>query len=87
MKRTVWLSVACLLGLILGACEGDPAQRACDKVKECGGYDEDTTEADCKKEFEEIPEDRREDCADCLEDHSCEEIDKGDACKSACDDK
>lgn len=74
-----------LAGASCAACDS-PAQSACKRAEECGLFDSDETYDACVKEVEkELPAGQLEECANCLDDHSCSEI-KDDACEKACDD-
>jgi hypothetical protein len=63
----------------------DPVESICDRAAECGGLAERTREQ-CIADFKaDLAEGQLEDCANCVEEHSCSEIADGSACNSACD--
>ena len=72
-------------GLSCVACDS-AAESACKRAEECGLFDSDETYEGCVEDVEkDYSPGQLEECAQCLEDHSCSEI-RDDACEKACDD-
>ena len=77
-----------LAALSFVACDSEsPAETACKRVEACGLLDEGDSIEECVKDAEEdIPAGKLEDCANCLEEHSCSEISDDEVCEEICDD-
>ena len=71
------------LGLLSIGCTSD-AEVICDKLDECNSLTG-TSVDDCTDELEdEGSENALEDCADCVGDESCSDLNNTDACDSEC---
>lgn len=81
-RRFAMLGLA-VLGLLGQAGCVDPAEAICDRAEECGGL-KNRTRDQCLADFKaDLAKGQLEDCANCVEDHSCSEIKS--ACENACD--
>ena len=87
MRLNTQIMTLVFAALSFAACDSDSAAEvACKKAQSCGLFEKDQTLDECVSEVaEDIPEAKLEACADCMDEHSCSEI-EDDACEDVCDD-
>lgn len=77
------LRFSVLACLSLLGCSSDESV-VCDRLAECDLLPEDLSAADCEDQAAtQVPEDRLSQCAECVEDHDCEDIQ--DDCRAFCE--
>jgi hypothetical protein len=87
-KELVWLAISGLLALT-SACGEEPAETVCNKVDSCGLLDKDQSASECIARLNQrvsegkVGEGELDECAECVEDHSCSEL-KDDVCDKQC---
>src|SRR5262245_49373667 len=75
-----WFALACLA--LLG-CSSDESV-VCERLDECKELPEGLTVSDCEDQaVRQVPEDRLSKCAECVEDHGCDEVVT--ACRDLCE--
>ena len=81
MRVFSWLSILGVAGLF--GCASDESV-VCDRLAECKIMPEGLTAGECEDQAaRQVPADRLERCADCVEEHKCGEL--PDACRELCE--
>jgi hypothetical protein len=81
MRAFSWLSMLCAAGLF--GCASDESV-VCDRLAECDIMPVGLSAQECEDQAaRQVPEDRLERCAACMEDHDCAELPG--ACRDLCE--